>query len=350
MWDIYKRKENGKESKNWHFAITGIEGYKRVRGSTGTANKELAQAIARKAELEIISQTKLGKKKKRTWDEAVERWRREAEDKRKNINSDIYRMRILNTYFTGKDLNELTLDYIDDLMEDLQDERELSNATINRYLSLIRVILRSACLRWEWIEKVPHLTLRNENNSKIIWITQNEARRLIENADKGHSQQIRLGFATGLRCGNIYNLRWEQVDIGQRIIRIAGEEMKSGKALTIPLNDDAVDVLKEQVGHHVNFVFGVLKPVKADTWRKWLAKGDIRKDFTFHSIRHTWASWHVQAGTTLQELKELGGWSTMIMVLRYAHLAPSQLHDAAKNTKLNAKLVNVDLINKEKSL
>jgi hypothetical protein len=44
---------------------------------------------------------------------------------------------------------------------------------------------------------------------------------------------------------------------------------------------------------------------------------------------HTWASWHVQSGTSLQELMELGGWRSYEMVLRYAHLAPEKLISVA---------------------
>lgn len=53
------------------------------------------------------------------------------------------------------------------------------------------------------------------------------------------------------------------------------------------------------------------------------------QNFRFHDLRHTWASWHVMNGTSLQELMELGGWKSYEMVLRYAHLAPEHLADAA---------------------
>jgi integrase len=52
--------------------------------------------------------------------------------------------------------------------------------------------------------------------------------------------------------------------------------------------------------------------------------------FRFHDLRHTWASWHVMSGTSLQELMELGGWKSYEMVLRYAHLAPEHLSAAAQ--------------------
>ena len=63
-------------------------------------------------------------------------------------------------------------------------------------------------------------------------------------------------------------------------------------------------------------------------WKRTLQKVGI-SDFRFHDLRHTWASWHVMNGTSLQELMELGGWKSYEMVLRYAHLAPEHLADAA---------------------
>jgi integrase len=48
-------------------------------------------------------------------------------------------------------------------------------------------------------------------------------------------------------------------------------------------------------------------------------------------LRHTWASWHVQNGTPLNVLQELGGWSSYEMVQRYAHLAPEHLSEYANN-------------------
>jgi integrase len=64
------------------------------------------------------------------------------------------------------------------------------------------------------------------------------------------------------------------------------------------------------------------KPIqKADTkaWRQALARAGI-KNFRWHDLRHTWASWHVQNGTPLHILQELGGWSEIGMVQRYAHI------------------------------
>jgi integrase len=58
---------------------------------------------------------------------------------------------------------------------------------------------------------------------------------------------------------------------------------------------------------------------------------DIKEDFRAHDLRHTFASWHAQAGTPLSVLQELGGWRSPVMVQRYAHLTAGQLVNYANN-------------------
>ncbi|AHK20267.1 integrase [Yersinia similis] len=64
-------------------------------------------------------------------------------------------------------------------------------------------------------------------------------------------------------------------------------------------------------------------------WRTGLKHSGIT-DFRFHDLRHTWASWLVQAGVPLSALQEMGGWESIEMVRRYAHLAPNHLTEHAK--------------------
>jgi integrase len=77
------------------------------------------------------------------------------------------------------------------------------------------------------------------------------------------------------------------------------------------------------------FTFAGKRIQKSSTaWEKAKERARI-EDFRFHDLRHTWASWHVQSGTSLPELMELGGWKSYEMVLRYAHLAPEKLSSVA---------------------
>ena len=59
-------------------------------------------------------------------------------------------------------------------------------------------------------------------------------------------------------------------------------------------------------------------------WKNAIKKAGL-EDFRFHDLRHTWVSWHRQAGTSCDELKDLGGWKSRNMVDRYAKFATENL-------------------------
>ena len=113
---------------------------------------------------------------------------------------------------------------------------------------------------------------------------------------------------------------------------IHADQSKTRKAIVVPLNQNALSVLRRCQGMDPEYVFTFKdKPVSCPNTRAWrlaLQRAGI-EDFRWHDLRHTWASWHVQNGTRLQELMELGGWSTMVMVQRYAHLGGEHLQEAA---------------------
>jgi integrase len=93
-------------------------------------------------------------------------------------------------------------------------------------------------------------------------------------------------------------------------------------------------VLRRQQGKHPVYVFcyrkhAPLSCVNGGTWREAVKRVGLA-DFRWHDLRHTWASWHVQQGTPLHALQELGGWETAEMVRRYAHLAPEHLAEYAE--------------------
>ncbi|EPF0602478.1 TPA: site-specific integrase [Yersinia enterocolitica] len=64
-------------------------------------------------------------------------------------------------------------------------------------------------------------------------------------------------------------------------------------------------------------------------WKAGLKRAGI-DNFRFHDLRHTWASWLVQSGVPLFALQEMGGWESIEMVRKYAHLSPIHLTQHAK--------------------
>ena len=131
------------------------------------------------------------------------------------------------------------------------------------------------------------------------------------------------------------SLTWDRVDLKAKRAWITAENMKAGRTHGLPLNSDAVLVLKRlrKLSPEGNHVFQWRGEPIADCNTKTFQDavtaagvGPLR----WHDLRHTWASWAVQSGVALHELMQLGGWASYSMVLRYAHLAPDHLASAAQ--------------------
>jgi len=143
--------------------------------------------------------------------------------------------------------------------------------------------------------------------------------------------KVRLfAVATGMRATEILSLSWSQVDMGKRHAWITHGRAKNKRARAIPLNSDAIAVLQRRQGTHPVLVFN-RRPrpgrelAQISQIDSSILSGACKQvgiaGFRFHDFRHTWASWHVQAGRPLMVLKELGGWERIEMVKKYAHLA-----------------------------
>ena len=127
-------------------------------------------------------------------------------------------------------------------------------------------------------------------------------------------------------------LKWHDVDMERRTAWVHADEAKGGESIGVPLNNEAIAVLREELGKHPLRVFTFkgrpLGQANTRAWRNALKRAGIA-NFRWHDLRHVWATWHVMAGTTMAELQELGAWKSAEMVRRYAHFAPEQLRAAA---------------------
>lgn len=304
---------------------------KRVFESARTSDKKQAQEYHDRLKARYWRQIQLGDQPRRTWQEAVVRWLEDTDYKRDHV-KDIGKLQWLDPYFGKLYLDEIKRDQIDQVAKIKKEQS--SPSTANRYKALIRAILRMARDEWEWLDRVPRIRMYPEPKKRVRWITHEEAQRLLEELPPHLAVMAEFSLATGLRQRNCSMLRWDQVDMARCMAWIHADEAKSGKAIAVPLNVDAMRVLTKQVGRHEDYVFVFRgRPVERTSTKAWhnaLRRAGI-EDFRWHDLRHTWASWHVQSGTSLYELKELGGWSTLEMVQRYAHLAAEHLAGAAAN-------------------
>ncbi len=217
----------------------------------------------------------------------------------------------------------------------------VSPSTKAKHLALMKAMMRAAEREWKGIEKSPAIKVPQERNKRVRWLEPAEAKRLIDECPEPLKSTVEFALATGLRRSNIVDLKWQQIDLQRKVAWIYPEESKSGRAIGVALNDLAESVLRRQIGRHHNWVFVHTESVKRNdgtttasvrkmrvdsntAWRAALKRAGI-EDFRFHDLRHTWASWLIQAGVPLSALQEMVGWESIEMVQRYAHLAPNHL-------------------------
>ncbi len=322
---IYRR------GRIWWVRFTAPSG-ERIFRSAGTEIRIEAQQFHDQLRAEYWRVQKLRERPRYTWPQAVVRWLSEQGHK-KSIDDDKHHLRRLDAHLRGAYLDEIDRTMIDRIAESrLQDG--VRSATVNRTLEVLRAILRRADLQWDWIDRAPHVRMLPEPKRRIRWITREEADRLLSELPDHLAAMAAFTLATGLRERNVTGLTWQQIDLQRRVAWLHADQSKSGRALTVPLNHEAILVLRGQVGKHQVYVFTYRgKPVTRannHAWRKALKRAGI-EDFRWHDLRHTWASWHVQAGTPLNILQELGGWESVEMVRRYAHLSADHLAEYAGN-------------------
>jgi integrase len=323
---LYKRSS----SPYWWIKLAPIAGELRpLYRSTGTANKRQAQRLHDKLKTERWEQSNLGVKPSRTWDDAAAKWVEETQHKRTR-DWDRSMLKWLEPHLGGRDLASINRELIDAVKT--ARAKGVKPATVNRYMALVRAILRRACHEWEWIDRVPKVGLLRDGAARIRSLTLDEFVRLISELPEHLADMACFSVATGLRQGNVTKLQWRQVSLERRHLWISADQHKNGRAHAVPLNEAAMEVLLRRQGDHPTHVFTYegkpIVQVNTKAWRNALKRAGI-DDFRWHDLRHTFATWHREAGTPTHELQRLGGWKTQSMVERYAHVAPEGLQLAA---------------------
>lgn len=327
---IYRRPD----SRFWWISATLPNG-KRIRQSAGTEDRDAAEALLAKLTLEAYKELHFGIKPERSWQEAVVRYLAI----KSNLRSyrDVNRIcRMLDPYLGSLMLNQINGDVIWKIVEG-QRRKGNTPATINRYLALIRNLLKTARDEWQWLDSIPMIRLLPGEVERDRWLTREQAEALIDACPEHLAALVRFALATGCRAREITGLEWDRVDLLRNTAWL--NQTKNGTPRGVPLNRDAVAVLEEQLNRHPQYCFTYRgQPIRWDVtntaWHTALRKTGI-EDFRFHDLRHTWASWHRQAGTSCDELKDLGGWKSRTMVDRYAKFATENLRHAASRIERN---------------
>ena len=181
-------------------------------------------------------------------------------------------------------LSDITIELIETIAKN-KEATGVSPASVNRMLEVVRAILRKAYKEWGWLEVAPPVRMRKETNRRIRWITYQEAQCLLNELPEHLQEMACFTLATGLRQSNVTELKWCDVDLVRRHALVHPEESKTGRAIPVPLNQDAIAILAKLKGRHPVHVFTYKNhPVTRcnnHAWRKALTRAGIT-DFRWH--------------------------------------------------------------------
>jgi integrase len=301
---------------------------RRVQASTGTSNKRLAEKIYAKVFNDLIEGTYFEQERIRQirFEQMVKRYLAQYEKQR-----DGHTVKQLMKYFSGMTIGEITTPVVNDYR--IMRLEVVKPATVYQELALLRRMFNVAIREWEWLRDNPVSRLSfavGNRNARDRWLTGEEEQKLLKHATNPWWLRPLLITAlhSGMRKGEILNLKWADVDFKRRCITVQKSKNKTKR--TIPLSNTLHSTLKEM---KIRDISGRVFPISDRSLRaafgKTLEKSGI-EDFRFHDLRHTFATRLVQNGVDLYKVKELLGHKTIAMTMRYAHHCPETLRSSVE--------------------
>jgi integrase len=228
-------------------------------------------------------------------------------------------------------LATLTPDLIGRHRDQLQAKEHLSPGTVNRYLSALSKAFSNAVKEWHWLPDnlLRRVSKKPEPRSRVRYLSDDERVRLLQACRKSDYKPLYLivlfAMTTGMRRGELFGLRWQDMDLERRVAVL--HNTKNGDRRSVPIVPEIADLLREhgkvrKIGNDQVF----LRDGPAEMWlfdKAWYAALNAAKikDFRFHDLRHTAASYLAMSGATTAEIAAVLGHRTLQMVKRYAHLS-----------------------------
>jgi len=243
--------------------------------------------------------------------------------------------------FLGKQKDVSTVNYADirSLIDHLY-ESEVSGSTINRYLSAMSKFLQ-ACVKNGYLDEVPSFDWQKESAPKSRWLSPEERETLISTLLKYPSRELgyataafcRLALLTGARRGEILKVN-PKTDVVDGVVTF--RDTKNGTHRSIPITPDAVELFHDYCPWNYETTGeNRFRDRMYDAWNWAREEMGLSEDeeFTFHALRHTFASILNNKGVDIHVVKELLGHKHLKTTMRYCHLTPATLETAMKHVR-----------------
>jgi integrase len=263
---------------------------------------------------------KLGKSPDRSIAEAIKRWLTEEVEHYKSKAKTTNHILQVMDFVVGRPISEIHL-----VAEEYAKKHRklLSPGTINRRLSMLRLIANLCYKKWDWLDKPlgQKIKLLKESEGRVPLISQAELNAILSHCQSEPSKTaIRLAAYCGLRAGEIQQLRPEHVKKDH--LWLAFEQKAGVNIETVPIPENfklSPSMLPIGISYRMMSVY----------FRRALAEIG-RDDLRFHDLRHAYGSWLVQNGVDLYLTGKLLRHKSLASTKRYAHFADEQKQEAIK--------------------
>jgi site-specific recombinase XerD len=208
----------------------------------------------------------------------------------------------------------------------------------------------SRAVKFGIIQKNPFKEVKNVKipEKEPLYLSPVEFDRLLESTSDQQLRAIMIfAVCTSMRVGEIVNVRWPDIDTTNRVVHLKNRPdfvLKGKRQRPVPLNDTCLSLL-ETLDRGSEFLFCNRKGGKlsarwvSERFRRAREKAGFPKGFHMHSLRHTGASWLVQAGVPLAYVQRILGHYSITTTEMYVHTAPEHLRESV--TKLDALIGKV---------
>jgi len=326
---IYKR------GKTWY--IDYVYRGRRIRRSVGRSER-IADLTLKDIEVRIAKEENLGvhANKKVLFSSFAETYLAFSEVNKspRSYRRDVTSLRVnLVPYFGEGYLSDVTAHAV----EIYKTERleNVTPATVNRELACLRHLLNKA-VEWGYLNVNPagRVKLLKEPPGRMRYLETGEIRALLKECPQYLRNIVVIALNAGLRKSEIFNLKWDDVDLEAKTIIVRNS--KNNEHRIIPINANVYAILRSirRRGEYI------LSKRNGEPYRdiKNGFKATVRragiKNFRFHDLRHTFASHLAMNGWNLQTIQRLMGHRTIKMTMRYSHLSKSHLQGAVDSLGL----------------
>ena len=327
---------------------------KKLQKSLDTSNVKIAKAIEAKLRAEVAEGRYLDKLpgEKKTVAELMKKFIEEYGPKVSEAQQRSYKtsQKNLEKFFGLTPLTKIRPKLIAEYKR-LRLSKKRKPATVNRELACFSKAFRIAATEWEWVKENPMalVSRERENNKVIRWLSENEEPLLLEKCQDWLQEIVIFAIHTGMRQGEILNLKWKEVNLFRREIFVI--KSKNNEPRTIPISNQLFELLKgkSRVKSISRYVFTACNNQRMDeanlrrAFRKAVKDSGIDK-FRFHDLRHTFGSRLAQRGVDLFTISRLMGHKDINTTMRYLHHSTETLKKGIEALNSDYNLTTVGQI------